>query len=100
MRQDADAAEMLRLFRSMEQRQREEAERREPATSTNVTVEAPTVELPPGFGGTPEPEKKPDEDEGADLKLVMKRATAVILAGLMALTVGMVVKKKKRPAAK
>jgi hypothetical protein len=99
MRQDADAAEMMRLFRSMEQRQREEAERREPAPApaTNVTVEAPTVELPPGFGGVPE--KKADDD--AEINLTIKRVTTLVVAGLGAVVLGIVTKRrKKKPAPK
>lgn len=83
MRQDADAAELLRLGRSMEQLQRAALERREPASATTVTVEAPTVELPPGFGSAPE--NKPEDDEDAELKVTITRVTRVGLIAVLAI---------------
>jgi hypothetical protein len=90
MRQDADSAEMLRLFRSMEQRQREATQ----PVATNVTVTSPTVELPPDFGK--EPAK---DDSSVQIRGAVSIAILAAAAALTALLKKMIAKRKK-PVAK
>jgi hypothetical protein len=77
---------MLRLFRAMEQRQREATQ----PVATNVTVTTPTVELPPDFGKDPA-----KDDSSVQIRGAVSIAILAAAAALTALLKKMIAKRKK-----